>query len=728
MSQVIDMFQTDSPAIAAYFGVGGILAQAIPGFLPRAEQEKLAQRTYSTLDGNRWLVAECGTGTGKSIGLLVPAIEWALKKRRLVVISTGTKALQGQYSSLDLPRLERVLGPHLIAKHGRNFRWSVLKGFGNYLCRESFKELLAADQSDQRSAELGEFVTEVSEWESKTDTGDLNEMPRELLSNQKALLTTNDCPGRENCPSGFTCYGYHAKDVSQGVDILVINHAILALHLLQGNQLPYFGAAIIDEAHQLERYVRSALEQIVSGQRLRAINSLAKAYAPALLTRWLEASAFFGQLIQRNVRVNEKSDVHVQFEEADRFRNLCKVLEELDVAFRSRGLDQGDFDIQRAMADFQGVAKAITSIEDEHEAVWVEWEERGQRELHVAPVSVGSFLRERLWRRFPGVLASATLTAKRGDFTFFKDSMGMPSASLEMVADSPFQWHRNALYIIPDTIPESAVTSRRGEGRADATARWVTAIWPEIKRNILANGGQAFVLCTSMEVARRLAQRHGPFGDNLSLPAQVQGSMSKDALVAWFKATTNAVLYATDSFWEGVDVPGDALSMVIIDKIPFSGPSDPIETAKLAALTVELGSTRSAFFALQIPQAIYKLKQAAGRLLRTETDRGVVVLLDPRFRTKAYGTQLLQALPGDACAALRRKSVDLAAFKAGYHPDSRPAQGPVEEAARDALRAAELTPLDTPDQCALVYQLRQVGTLLDKDWAAAVKLSSRWRR
>lgn len=650
---LVNAFGVQDPEVNRLLGPSGPIARGLPGYRPRPQQVQFAQAVARALKLKKTLTAEAGTGVGKSLGYLVPAIAWAEATGERVVVGTATLALQDQLRQKDLPFLERYLGI--------DFSWAVLKGRTNYACRQKLDE-------ETPPLDFPREWDEILAWLKKTRTGDIGELSFDLKRKDYTPLRAALCIDEDDCPGkkckfaqAGRCYFYRARERAAQAQILVVNHALLALDLVLGGQLlPAHSAVILDEAHQFESYARNALERSLSEGRFRKLlKRLGQFCADRMDTDQVREAkesihGFFrtlgGHVRDRlrgqggKLRLNETlppevleaSQGLVQALEQgnEQLRLLAACLEEEDPLFaRAETLYRN---IHQAQEDL----RALGAPADSNTCLWAE--APPDLEVHVTlystPISVAPFLRDNLFGaspRLPVVLCSATLATSRDEraFDLVSEALGIEHP-LTLQVDSPYDYPTQALWYLPQ-IPLSVLDRQQGEDYQAQAGRFADAITPEIQRVLNCTQGRAFVLFTSYQVLRQVRLRlRVPF------PVRTQEDGTKGALVEWFKTTPNPVLLATASFWEGVDIPGSQLSCVIIDKIPFASPSDPVEQA----IQDRLG--RQAFFQRNLPTAVMALKQGVGRLIRAEQDRGLLVLLDPRFRGKTYGRKILDALPG----------------------------------------------------------------------------------
>ncbi len=686
----------DPAAIDAVLGPTGALARALPGYEHRRDQLALAHAVARALDEARYLVAEAGTGTGKTLAYLVPA---ALSGRR-VVVSTATKALQEQIWFKDLPLLRERCGLHFDAAY--------LKGRSNYLCLERAAEFARAPTFAVR--EEAAYWPQLRAWAEVTETGDRAELdlPEQLATWKDLSATSDTCLGRE-CAAYEDCFVTRARARAAASQVLLVNHHLFFADLAMRTGragvevLPDYDVVIFDEAHALEEVATEYFGLQVSSWRVEELaRDAARVVAdrPDLaalmkeLTGELRKSGerFFGGVGERlrgasggrfgggggggaggghgrgarrsrfgggsarssgasGPALFEAPPAHrgegpgQREEEAARGQLTAELLEPL--AMDRERLDGALQTVRDTLADSESAAlaqvarraaelrielQAVTALKEPSRVYFGETRGRGVF-LRAAPIDVAGELRERLYQhKSTAVFTSATLAAG-GRFDFFRRQVGL-GRDLEVeeaLFPGPFDFQRQAALVVPDGLPEPA-----DPGFVAAAAAAVEAL-------TAVTGGRAFVLCTSNRnmTALHAASSHLPYQRLL------QGERPKQKLLELFRAEPS-VLFATASFWEGVDVPGDALSLVIIDRLPFAPPGDPIMAARLQAAEAE---GRQGFGELQVPAAALALRQGFGRLIRTATDRGLVAVLDRRILTKGYGRTFIASLP--RCPLLR---------------------------------------------------------------------------
>lgn len=631
----------------------GALARGIAGFAPRAAQIEFACAVAETLEAHgepdsKTLVAEAGTGTGKTYAYLVPAL---LSGKR-VIVSTGTRALQDQLYHRDLPRVRAALGVGLKS--------ALLKGRANYLCRYRMERTKGEPGFSSRD-QAAQFQRVVA-WSARTQHGDLAELqglPEDSPLWPQVTSTTENCLGGE-CPFFGECFVVKARAEAQAADLVVVNHHLLLADLALrqegfGEILPGAQAFVLDEAHQLPDLAAQFFGEDVSARQLGELarDALAECaeVAGALATMQFPVST----LEQRLRELRLAMDALPMRGSVARALTLPEVRLALDaLAAALASLEAALKPLAQASPGFAGCATragdlrarlhrwcekgSISSsdfaidatVPEEIDAdpfsyvYWYELTARGFV-LQRTPLDVSGPLRA--FRDRSGaawVFTSATL-AVGGSFVHIARRLGLDSPQT-LLEPSPFDWCKQALCYLPSGLPEP--------NTRDYTAAILAAVRPVLQ----ASGGRAFLLFTSHRALREAAEclAEGPW------PLFVQGSAPRHALLDAFRHSGNGVLLGAASFWQGVDVAGEALSVVAIDKLPFAAPDDPVLEARLEAVRRGGGNP---FFDEQLPNAVISLKQGAGRLIRTHADRGVLVLCDPRLSSKAYGRVFLDSLP-----------------------------------------------------------------------------------
>ena len=662
-----------SDRVAEIFADSGSLAKSLPTFETRPAQRDMADAVASTLDNGGVLLVEAGTGTGKTLAYLVPAI---LSGQR-VLVSTGTKNLQEQIYFKDLAVLRDAIDVPFTATY--------MKGRGNYLCLhrfESFREG-ATNATLQLFGESAAqiFLPIINEWSKQTETGDraeIADLPEDLPFWNEIAATSENCIGTE-CPRYTDCFVTRMRSRAADSNLVVVNHHLLCADAAvrqsaYGEVIPECSYAIVDEAHQLEDVATQYFGVSVStyrfdelgrdGERLIATGA-AGDKAPELreaLDRAKDrAHDFFrnvasgvparGQQPSENrVRVTAKT-LEPFYEDAALVMSALDVLQATAALIKPPPPDP-DKPQEATKMDLAGLAHRAGELRDDlrfilraNEPDYVYFLETRGRGLFLraAPIDVSNILRDVLFDRMKAtVLTSATLTVE-GTFEYIRGRLGLePSRSTQFLKLPPeFDYKRQAILYLPRRMPDP-----RSIDFTAAAAREIISI-------LEATKGRAFVLFTSYAALRAIQQIAEI---ELPYPILVQGSAPRSALLEQFRTTPNAVLLATSSFWQGVDVMGDALSCVIIDKLPFASPGDPITAARIEAIADRGGQP---FGDYQVPLAILTLLQGLGRLIRHRDDRGVLAVLDPRLQTMGYGRRFLASLPP---AGITRDIADIERF------------------------------------------------------------------
>lgn len=615
--------------IEGWFAADGPLAQALPDFVARQAQARMARAVDQALERGELCLIEAGTGTGKTFAYLVPA----LVAERRVIVSTGTKNLQDQLFERDLPRLLDALRVPA--------RTAMLKGRSNYLCLLRMKRAMQ-DGAGRLVRGRDSALQQIESWSRATRRGEVSELGRVVEDERlrfQITSTADNCLGAR-CPDFGNCFVVKSRRAAMAADLVVVNHHVLLSDVLLkeegfGEILPGADAVIVDEAHQLPELASQFFGVRVSSRQLRDLGDdvLAAAAEQGDVPELVEVAqalaapviAWEGALARAGARMALPAFVREQGPSATA-GPLLEVIEPLVQALDAVRERSAVFEAlhERGRRLLQRLELCFAVDDGEH-VRWVEPQGRGGA-AHATPLDLGQgFARVFAAHAGAWVLTSATLSAA-GDFDHFRRQIGAPQAHA-LALDSPFDYARQARLHLPAALPEPS---------APGYSEQVAAL---AQRLIEASGGGAFVLCTSHRALRIIAERlRAQFGPRL----YVQGEDDRARLVADFAARGDGVLVGTHSFWEGVDVKGRALRLVIIDKLPFSAPGDPVHDARIDALRQRGGQP---FVEIQLPEAIVSLRQGAGRLIRDERDQGLLVLCDPRLRSKGYGRHMLAALP-----------------------------------------------------------------------------------
>jgi ATP-dependent DNA helicase DinG len=613
-------------SIEQLFSSAGPIARVLPGFEPRPGQVQMAQLVERGILEGMHTIVEAGTGVGKSLAYLVPAV----CSDKKTVLSTGTIALQEQLVRKDIPLVERALGHPL--------RVTLLKGRNHYLCRQKYERMRA-----ERLVPPSRTMQDMWEWAQRTRTGDRAELPFAPSGDEWEQLDADadDCTG-EFCEHFRDCFFFKKRDEAKYADLVVVNHALFFLDTaVGGGLLPPYDVAILDEAHQCERWATQALTASISRSTVnRMLRKLHRTYdLPPRFDGELE-SGIRGLEQALTAVPGDRYPLHANdaaWPALDLLRTALYKLENWLYANWHSALKkkpENDAEAERrrdlAMRALLAHESAIDRAQapGEEAIAWVERNEGdGRYEVNAAPFDVAEFLRATLFARTQSVvLTSATIAVHHEGFTFLKRSLGIEEAQ-ELVAPSPFDYARQArLFIAPPQLnPKQTNFAKRAA--------------PLVEECLDRSRGRAFVLFTSYA---RLREVYALVRERIPFPLKLQGELPRARLLHWFRTTPNAVLFATGTFWEGIDVAGDALSCVIIDRLPFPSPADPLVAARVRSLEAR---GLDGFEHYMVPAAIVRLKQGFGRLIRSTTDRGVVAILDGRAASTRYGAAILSALP-----------------------------------------------------------------------------------
>jgi ATP-dependent DNA helicase DinG len=652
--------------------LGRVVAD-LPGGEVRDGQLQMAIAVSDALagDGAAHVAIAAGTGTGKSLGYLVPAV---LSGKR-VVVATATLALQDQLATKDLPLLEETIG--------RRFAWAVLKGRSNYLCRQRLREIeqagrqealdldlggsasralrrMAGGRAPGRAETVGEQVARLVAWAARTESGDRSGLDFEPLPAAwgSVSVSAEECPGAVRCYSGGECFAEKARSQAAAAEIVVVNHHLLGAHLRSGGVvLAEHDALVVDEAHELEDILASSLGAEVGPGRLRALASMAR---PALGDRGPSGAGAVEDLLEAAARFEAALADSPESRLPPGLGSLGPLvgllatrLERLERELRaatSPDRSGEELDGGSPLRPQAGV-RALLAVErcreelaaclaaGADEVVWVSGGER--RSLRSAPLDVSGRLHAAVFSKMPVVLTSATLPPG------LAIRLGATAGEVaELDVGSPFDYEHHGLLYCATGLPD-----RRRPGAA-------AALHDELVELVLAAGGRTLALFTSRQAMEAAA---AAVRARVGWPVHVQGDLPKPALVAAFAREPEACLFATMGYWQGVDVPGATLSLVVIDKIPFPRPDEPLTAARREAAGSE------GFRRVDLPRAATLLAQGAGRLIRTATDRGVVAVLDPRLATASYSGYLVRALP---TMRRTRERAEAVAFLAGIREEA----------------------------------------------------------
>jgi len=619
-----------------YLGSNSPFCEQIPGYQVRENQLALCDAIEDTLEDGSVLAAEAGTGIGKTFAYLVPAILSGKK----IIISTGTRHLQDQLFFTDLPRVTKALTLQTTT--------ALLKGRSNYLC---LHRLLMAPHLGFINRETKAFLSEVDEWSKLTQSGDISELS-EIAEDSyvwpMVTSTADNCLGGE-CDKWESCFVVNARKKAQSADIVVINHHLLLADMTLKNEgfaelLPDADAFIIDEAHQLHDVAARFFGDVVSSRQLISLarDTIAEQVNDASDMSELREYAEEVEKAARDFRIAlgesglRETWLKIKNKESVKtaLKNLLSVLNDLLLVLqvaseRSRGLEQcferAQSIVSRLNKFHQQSQQTQADDEDNLSVLWYETYTKSFM-LHATPIDVAKIFQQHTdnfsasW-----IFTSATLQVNK-KFNHFAKNIGLEEFK-NGVWDSPFDYQQQSLLFLPEKLPQPSDPSYTRELMQQAL--------PVLQ----ASQGRAFVLFTSYNA---MHQAHDYLKKMLPYELLVQGDLPKHQLLEKFRETDNAILLGTSSFWEGVDVRGESLSCVIIDKLPFASPGDPVVQARIDAIKQRGGQP---FMEFQVPQAVISLKQGVGRLIRDVNDYGIVMIGDPRLKTKAYGRVFLNSLP-----------------------------------------------------------------------------------
>ena len=662
-------------SVTSVLSDAGPIARAMPGFEPRDGQRRMAAAVAAVIDNGGTLLAEAGTGTGKTLAYLIPAI----LSRQRVLVSTGTKNLQEQVFFKDLPSLRESIGVAFTA--------TLMKGRTNYLCLhrwENYRDAVEGDTGTSgRLIDIGGhvFLPVIQQWAKKTRTGDraeLRDLPEDLPLWKEVSADADTCLGTE-CPRYGDCFLTLMRQRAAESDVVIVNHHLLCADAsvrqsAYGEVIPSCPTLVVDEAHQLEDVATQYFGVVFSNFRVDDLARDAERLLPTVpleagrvesavraLTQINDRAGIFFSALSLARAASATADARVRYTSeamadcAEEGLMLAGALEELERALVDRdsglpgrrsasregsgardsggvhdsefedGVDEAIATIARRARDLRQDLRFLLRADDEGFVFYLEHRGLGTF-LRASPVDVSRIVRDALFDRFRTVVLTSATLAVDGSFNYIKGRLGIGVAG-ELQMASEFDYAQQALLYLPRRMPPPKSTSF-----AEAVARETIAL-------LTRSRGRAFVLFTSYRILRAVQ----PLVEMaLPYPILVQGTAPRSALIDEFRSTPNAVLLATSSFWQGVDVVGDSLSCVVIDKLPFASPGDPVISARIDAINARGGD---AFAEYQVPLAILSLQQGLGRLIRHRSDRGVLAVLDPRLATMGYGRRFLASLP-----------------------------------------------------------------------------------
>ncbi|AWD93058.1 ATP-dependent helicase [Bacillus phage vB_BceM-HSE3] len=649
---------------------GGLLSHHIPNYSQRDEQVKLSVTIEDAITRGDTLISEAPTGVGKSLAYLIPSI----LKGKHVVVSTATKALQDQLWSKDIPLLKEVLKDEI------DFNAMMIKGRGNYISLRRFEEW----QKEATSLEQMAMHGRINDWLSTTQTGDLEELPFALAPEYRSGIRSDsdDCEGR-SCPLFYQCHYQKSRIKAKKAQVLIANHDLVAIDTVLKNNstaslLPDYEVLVLDEAHQFEDIISKHIGFKLSKFVFRSFGSLAKRvmkYEKEYLDNHLDLKE---NLLMQIATIESRAGFLFDMFKPDNLKgktrikpfkideNVVAIIRDLVKLMQNLSNDIGNMPImdEKTESAMENVSTRAEHLEQRldlliemekyegHFVFWSEWSDKTEvTSVHAQPITVSQYLKDWLFNRTPMdeiadykesvadldsseearflesvILTSATLSTNRS-FDFLKSNLGIQDNPVELICNPVFNYQQQSMMYFPPNMPEPS-----SEEYADALAYYMIEL---LKRS----NGRAFLLFTSY---RELDRVYSKIAGMIPYTVLKQGEYPKMELIKRFKEDTHSVLFATSSFWEGVDVQGDALSLVVIDKIPFPVPTDPVVEAKIDQLKAMGNNWFNEYY---IPVATIQLVQGFGRLIRTLQDRGVVAFMDPRLISKPYGNRIMHSFP-----------------------------------------------------------------------------------
>ncbi|HXX18113.1 MAG TPA: ATP-dependent DNA helicase [Candidatus Acidoferrum sp.] len=632
MSRKAATAKSEEVTVEGIFGPGGLLAKRHPGYEFRPSQLAMAKIADEAFEKHEHVVIEAGTGTGKTLAYLIPAI----RSGRRVVISTATKSLQEQLFQKDVPFLQKHFAPNLKA--------ALMKGRANFLCRQKVHQM--DGQPVLKGIDEIDWFAQIRQWEKLTATGDRSELT--FLPDDAELWNRIDarsdlCTGQK-CAEFQNCFITAMHQRAHEADLIIVNHHLFFADLAIrqddfGSILPEYSAVVFDEAHEIEDVASDYFGRQLSSYRFEELGRDTEHMLRVLqieaapLRRQLgrlreRARSFFERFPEREGRYPFGPAERRAFLEQNReaFDDLVSSVKRIETELTA--LTPKPEEVIAMARRAAEVRRELAFLLESEEKSYVYWYERRGRGIFLAatPIDVSEILREQLFERFDTVILTSATLAVGGRFDYLKQRLGVLPAN-ESVLPQEFDYATQALLYLPQGLPDV-----RHPSFAPSAA-------DEIVRLLEISQGRAFCLFTSTAQMRDLYER---VSGRVSFPLLLQGTAPRSVLLERFRSTPNAVLFATASFWQGVDVPGAQLSCVIIDRLPFAVPSDPIVAARVRALQED---GRNAFAEYQVPEAVLALKQGFGRLIRSKSDRGILAILDNRIQRMQYGKIFLESLP-----------------------------------------------------------------------------------
>lgn len=618
------------------FGPGGPMARALAGFEDRPGQLAMTRAVQDILTHSGIAFMEAGTGTGKTLAYLVPA----LLSQKKVIVSTGTKTLQDQIMHRDLPRIEQALGIDINAV--------CMKGLTNYVCLRRFNDFKQQSNVSEPSTDHFDRLDPWVEFTHSGDKAELDDLP-ENAPVFRHIMSSSDTRIGSRCTYYDQCFVTRLKAAAQAAQLLVVNHHLFFSNLAipasaVSSIIPAYDVVIFDEAHQIEDVMTEYYGVHVSARRVDTLCRDARKRAseltrqsrvePVLNNVALQAAQFFHGL-EEKIEASSKrvalSDSDLGADQQRKLHRLDTALEELhSVLMTELTNDSTTGTLARRIRSLRDDFGLFAERRQSNHVYWAEARDKNLI-LGASPIEVADLFRMHVLNANQSVICTSATLTTGGSFEFIKQRLGVDREIDEYVFDSPFDYAKQAILFVPEYLPDCR------------EAGYLKAAATEIARLIELTQGGAFVLCTSLKAVQELSNLFMPLSRYQVL---VQDEAPKAELLRRFRADGNAVLFGSGSFWEGVDVPGDALRLVVIDRLPFDVPSDPLVVARCERLQMQ---DKSPFADYQLPSAALTLKQGFGRLIRSTKDHGVVAVLDRRLVSKGYGKVLLRSLPVNKC-------------------------------------------------------------------------------
>lgn len=626
---------------------GGILSRLLPGYQERPAQIEMATLVADALNREMHAIVEAPTGVGKSLAYLVPLV----RSGKTALISTANKALQEQLFYKDIPSIQQHIQP---------FDAALVKGIGNYVCLDRLEAERAAGSSDTQRWEWNHLIEAVDD-PASTFRGDFESLGFQLPGDlRNKVCGDSDLCAWSKCPFFSLCYIRQMREQAQRAQVIVVNHTLLMLDALaEGAILPSRDVIVIDEAHHLENEATRAFTTTIKYSQITSLlaHKVLRAHTPATLQEEvLRRAAGVWQKLEERLPITgaNKLPLRQPVQEAE---YLVEVLSDLAAALGQQPplyrTEKEEVLYQKLIQRTQNLAERVRmtcTVNKPKEYVYAleRISSQGSRvpaiEVSATPLDIAPLLREKLFGKWTVICASATLTTggsphrKAEDsgsrFAYFRKRVGLDQFEvLERVLPLTFDYKHRALYYIPRDLPDPAY------GNNQATQDYVRAVAQRMQDLVGASRGRAFLLFTSLHMLNEVYEEISP---RLPYPVLRQGDLPRPELVRRFKEAGNAILFGVRTFWEGVDIPGEALSLVVIDRLPFEPKDDPVHEARVARMKAR---RENWFRDYVLPQTILQLKQGVGRLLRADDDRGVMAILDTRLYTRGYGKSILRALP-----------------------------------------------------------------------------------